>query len=364
MTQYKKFVDIDDTIHDITCRIVKYICGHNMSGELDEIKQLFKDNAKLYENSFLNRIDNMQNNITSEIASTYWNISIEKADEIIEIILQYNTTPDLGSFRLGYNVGNFELLEYAFKNNVIPLNTPYSTCCLNNAFAYIVNIKRSGDYIINIIKLFITNGFNINNFYGNFIKSWNSQVIIYLISIITRPIDYMGEFIESFKHIPENYSFDDFKIIVHFMIDKFLTDKSLNVRDPDGCTHMHYICKYYTKISPNELYQTDYYEYFIQEMLLKGADINIEDNYKLTPLSWHPDVYRSVNKKFGQVMHQRLHDIVQDIILDRKNAIRFVKKMSNFLLPDIANVVFDHRYKFDYNIHSNLAQASINSYLC
>ena len=364
MTQDNKFVDIDDKIHQITLKISEYICGHNMPGKLDEIKQMFKDTAKLYENSFLNRIDNMQNNITSEIASTYWNISIEKADEIIEIILQYNTTPDLGSFRLGYNVGNFKLLENAFKNNVIPLNTPYSTCCLNNAFAYIINKKRSGDYIINIIKLFITNGFNINNFYGNFINSWNSQVIIYLMSIITRPIDYMGEFIESFKHIPENYSFDDFKIIVHFMIDKLLTDKALNNKDHDGCTHMHYICKYYIKIQPNKLYQADYYEYFIQEMLLKDADISIKNNCQLTPLSWHPDECRPVDMKNRRIMHQRLHDIVEDVILDRKNAIRFVKKMSNFLLPDIANVVFDHRYKFDSNIHSNLAQASINSYLC
>jgi hypothetical protein len=57
-------------------------------------------------------------------------------------------------------------------------------------------------------------------------------------------------------------------------------------------------------------------------------------------------------------MHLRLHDIVKDIILDRNNAIMFVKDVSDFLLPDIADVVFGHRYIFDINIHYDLAQAA------
>lgn len=92
-------------------------------------------------------------------------------------------------------------------------------------------------------------------------------------------------------------------------------------------------------------------------MLLNGADINIQNNNKLTPLELKPNVYRMIeNKKLETKLHNKLKTFVREIFLNRDEAIVFVNEVSWYLDPNIADVVFGHRYKFDTSIHYDLAK--------
>ena len=123
---------------------------------------------------------------------------------------------------------------------------------------------------------------------------------------------------------------------------------------------MHYICSDYTSLQAINLNKVPYYEYLIERLLLNGADINILDNWKSTALSFNPKVYRIVeNKKLEAKLHHNLVAFVNNIL--RNEAIVFVKAVSWYLLPDIADVVFGHLYKFDTAIHSDLARAVYES---
>jgi hypothetical protein len=56
-----------------------------------------------------------------------------------------------------------------------------------------------------------------------------------------------------------------------------------------------------------------------------------------------------------QIMHCKLNNYINNIMVTRDDAIDFVKSVNEYLLPDIANVVFAHGYIFNYNIHYDLA---------
>lgn len=73
------------------------------------------------------------------------------------------------------------------------------------------------------------------------------------------------------------------------------------------------------------------------------------DNAITTILSYKPSIEYSI---FSYSCYVAYYDL---IMVKRSDAIEYVRSVSEYLLPDIANVVFDHAYNFDPNEHYDLA---------
>jgi hypothetical protein len=230
---------------------------------------------------------------------------------------------------------------------------------MNNVISHIVHSKRNAEQIIKTIDIFIKYGYNFNDYQVNFIILWNLPVLKYILSLITRPVDYMRELILALRQMSINDSInssDDIINVINYILEIVISRGELNRQDNFGCTDLYHICNDYTSLQAINLNKVPYYEYLIESLLIKGADINIQNKSKLTPLTFNPTVYLvGKDKEREAKLHHNLVAFVNDIL--RKEAIVFVKAVSQYLLPDIADVVFGHCYKFDTSIHSDLARA-------
>ena len=298
----------------------------------------------------------MQSRIINSKPTYYYLDNLIKADKIIDIMLSYNAIPQVGIFIWGCHTTHLEALELAFKNNVMSYNNIHHRIrAMNNAMTDIILSARPASQIINAIDIFIKYGYNFND-YLNFIVSWNPPVFKYIMSLITRPIDYMGELLSGLKKVPRNISFDDIKNVIDYIVEIVISIGDINRQDSFGCTDLQYICSDYMSIHIVELNKAPYYEYLIELLLLNGADINIVDNNNLKPYEISPELYRIVDIRNETKLRSKLVALIKNIILDRDEAIVFVREVSSVLLPDIANVVFDYRYLFDASKHYDLAK--------
>ena len=357
-----------ESVDKLIMKILDFInCGDD-ANKLNEIKLLFNEYFEKFKDRFLHKINYMQSHIINCIHS-YALDNLERADEIIKIMLSYNVMPGIGIFKWGYRTTHLESLELAFKHGVIPCDdVNYRQYTMINAITYIVHSKRNADQIIKALDIFIKYGYNFDHYYVNFIISWNPPVIKYILSLITRLDDYMGEYYmgELISALTQMSRYDsinsscNIKNVIDHILEIVISRGKLNHQDDNGCTDLHYICSDYTSLQAINLNKVPYYEYLIERLLLNGADINILDNWKSTALSFNPKVYRIVeNKKLEAKLHHDLVTFVNNIL--RNEAIVFVKAVSWYLLPDIADVVFGHLYKFDTEIHSDLARAVYES---
>lgn len=343
-------MELNYCIRNLISDIRKYIYTNDI--KLDEIKNLFNENFEKFKQDFLNEINYIQSQVHID---GYSFDNLIKTDDIIDIMLSYNVIPRNGIFTWGYHTTHLKSLELAFTHNVIPfINYRHY---LNNAMTLIRMSKRPVCQIISAIDLFIKHGYNFNDYYVIFLITWNLPILKYIISNITRPVDYMGELISGLKMIPRIYVFDDVKNVIDYILEIVISQGVLNRQDDVGCTDLHYICDDYISLQLTSLYCAPYYQYLIECMLLNGADINIQNNNKLTPLELDPNVYRMIeNKQLETKLHNKLKTFVREIFLNRDEAIVFVKEVSWYLDPNIADVVFGHRYKFDTSIHYDLAK--------
>jgi len=352
---------IIESVDKLIIKILNFINCSDDANNLNEIKLLFNEYFEKFKDSFLNKINYMQSHIINCIHS-YTLDNLERADEIIKIMLSYNVMPGIGIFKWGYRTTHLESLELAFKHYVISYGN-YSQYTMNNIISHIVHSKRNAEQIIKAIDIFIKYDYNFNDYQVNFIILWNPPVLKYILSLITRPVDYMGELISALKQMSRYDSInssDDIKSVINHILEIVISRGELNRHDDIGCTDLHHICSDYTSLQAINLNKVPYYEYLIESLLLKGADINIKDNSNLTALSFNPTIYLvGEDKKLEAKLHHNLVAFVKNIL--RNEAIVFVKAVSWYLLPDIADVVFGHLYKFDTSIHSDLAKAVYES---
>jgi hypothetical protein len=324
--------------------ILNYIHNDADDNKLNKIKMLFNEYSIKFKKGFFDKFDYIQHHIPNCAYTSYYHDNFKKADDIIDIMLSYDITPGPGIFNWGYQTAHLKSLELAFKHNVLPFRT-YTHCYLNNAMTIIINSKRPSYQIINAIDLFRDNGLDFNEYDVNFLVSWNPSVVKYIMSLITKSVDYIGELINSLKKIKNDHSFDDIKNIIDFIVEKVISCNTLNRQDNIGCTDLHYICSDYISLRAANLYRLPYYEYLIECMLINGADINIKDNNNLPPLTQNPAFFHIVEDKQLKIkLYTKLVAFVKDIIVNRNEALTFVDELGCFLLPDIAGVVCLHRY--------------------
>jgi hypothetical protein len=204
-----------------------------------------------------------------------------------------------------------------------------------------------------------------------------------------------------------NISLEQFMHTVDFAIkDTIDTYGSVNIQNNDWFlyTPLHLACSCYMKIKPlEEKYNHSasnkfkksqieiiikQQEYLIIQLLLNGADISILSREEYTEFidesnlpKKRDNIYYSFDKKKYYIQHSgrtplcmpiqrnidmdnasKMRSRLLNIIIIRKNAIEFVKLVSNTtgLLPDIANVVFDYSHTFIQSIHYDLAKASFD----
>lgn len=337
-------------VNDLEMKIIQYI--HYGDNELNEIKMLFNENFEKFKDGFLHKFDYMQSYIAN-CSFTYCLDSLSRADEIIDIMLSYNIMPRMGVFIWGYNTVHLKSLDLALKFSVIKYNNKnHRKSSMDSAMIHIIHSKRPAYHIINAIDIFIKYGYDFN--YYNFLISWNLPVLKYILSLVTRPVDYMKELLLGLKHISRSQTLHDVKNVIDYIVK--ISIGNINQQDNIGCTYLHYICSDYTSLNSDGLLNKPYYEYLIETMILNGADINIVDNDNLTPLDIIPKSCRAVDRKLEIKLHGKLVELVKSIILDREEAIVFVRDVSSVLLPDIANVVFDYCYLFDDSKHHDLAR--------
>ena len=86
-------------------------------------------------------------------------------------------------------------------------------------------------------------------------------------------------------------------------------------------------------------------EYFIKKLLLNGANTKVLDNFR----------YGLFQDQQERMVNNNIQKMLKNIIVPRKDAIKYVKDVSNYLLPDIANIVFDYAHNFNCKTHYSLA---------
>jgi len=251
----------------------------------------------------------MKNEILRNIYPFYFLDYLKKTDDIIDIMLSYIYPTSLGSFNCGTfswgcDTAHLKSLELVFKHNV-QIDRNYNRYYLNNPMTRVILSNRPASHIIDAINIFIKYGFSFNDYYSNFLISWNPPVFKYIMSVTTKPIDYMHELITGLKQIPDIYLFDDIKNIIDYIVKIVISNNELNSQDNIGYAHLHYICRDYISISTITLYQVPYYEYLIECLLLNGVDISIQDINKLSPVFCEYDDYVN-HKYYGVVRNKKL----------------------------------------------------------
>ena len=91
------------------------------------------------------------------------------------------------------------------------------------------------------------------------------------------------------------------------------------------------------------------FQYVISKLILYGADITLLKDKVFVPLYQYDEKDELIVLDF--------YDYVNNIMVNRSDAIEYLRSVSEYMLPDIANVVFDHAYNFDPSEHYDMAMS-------
>ena len=139
------------------------------------------------------------------------------------------------------------------------------------------------------------------------------------------------------------YNEKDFTTTIDYFVQKTLEDYgTIDVLGCYGITALHTIYSNY--IVTKYKYQ---FQYVISKLILYGADITLLKDKVYVPLYEY--------KEEDELIVLEFYDYINNIKVKRSDAIDYVRSVSEYLLPDIANVVFDYAYNFDPNEHYDIA---------
>jgi hypothetical protein len=288
-------------------------------------------------------------------------------NKIVNIILEKNPQITIEGYELGCMIGNYKLIEKSFENHISPdynyiglLNTDNLESVLCNGFAFVISSNITENEMIRIYDLFIKNGFNN--------QILNNQKIIHCIielfyvnllnHIINSGCDIQKETLNVLCNINRlvyiQYRKQKNKDKIKKVIDIIISKTLYQYTSIETEYILINLCKYYIesyyqyiKYHGKNKYKYIFFnnetaiEYFIKQLLINGVHIDIKN------------IIDYVSK--DDPVFLQLIKIINNYVIPRRIAINFVKDISNYLLPDISNVVFDHCYNFNYNIHYILA---------
>lgn len=218
----------------------------------------------------------------------------------------------------------------------------------------VINSNTPTHNIIKIIDLFLENGMDIIDFVNSeyFFMSCKLDVIKYIIDKSNNyKYHYLHDICECIiiidltKYNNKNTFEKDFTDTIDYFVQKTLEDYgTIDVLGCYGITALHIIYSNYIVIQYKSLF-----DYVISKLILYGADINLLKDKVFVPL------YQYTEK--DEIILLDFYNVVNNIKVKRSDAIKYVRNVSEYLLPDIANVVFDYAYNFDNNEHYDLAKS-------
>lgn len=215
--------------------------------------------------------------------------------DMIDNIIEYILTKNI-------QIDEYALLYGSLIGNyrLIKVSLDINYYCLMN----VIKSNRSEEEIIRIIDLFCENGFNIDEF-ATKEKFFITSKLNVIKNIVEKTKELQLDRVCNNMYIIKCRSkIKDFKNVINYMIDNY---KGLD----------------------NSVF----------EMLCGGSDNGVMYTYLISRLM--------INGGF----------IRDDVSILRRDAIDFVREVSEYILPDIANVVFDYSYTFNCKEHYNLAHS-------
>ena len=275
---------------------------------------------------------------------------IQNIDLLVDYILEQNIIIGVEGYKLGCYIAHYGLLERAFQNNIIPGIVHCNNVEIIESLISVIYSRKTNEQIIIIIDLFCRYGYDMNTISPSFVLSYKLPVIQYMVDKITKPINYLEKLISLLEYIDKNMVWEKFTETVDYIIK--ITIKlygSLNERNVLGCTYLHNICNDYRWLRFDQqpiIYSK--YQYVIRQLILNGGDINILDNYERTPLDKVQITYNVYRNEHQETLYCKLFGIVNELVITKDKADQYIDDISLFILPDIANVVFDYSYCYIY----------------
>lgn len=335
---------------DVTCAIVIGYLNSPDITDIIHVKHQIDNCIKKHGKSYLDA------NIMFDKINKYGKMLnqtsfIQNIDLLVDYILEQNVVIDVEGYKLGYHIGHYKLLEKAFQNNIIPGNADYHYAIdIIDPLISVIYSKKTNEQIIIIIDLFCRYGYNINTLNPSFVLLYKLPVIQYLIGKISKPLNYLGKLISLLEYNDKNMVWENFTETVDYIIK--ITIKlygSLNEKNVLGCTYLHNICNDYRWLRfEQQPIIFSKYEYVIRQLILNGADINILDNYERTPLDKVQITHNVYRNEYHKTLHCKLLGIVDELVITKDKADQYIDDISLFILPDIANIVFDYSYCYIY----------------
>ena len=139
------------------------------------------------------------------------------------------------------------------------------------------------------------------------------------------------------------YNEKDFTDTIDYFVLKTLEDyQTIDTPNNYGITALRTIYSNYIVTKYKSLFQ-----YVVSKLILYGADITLLKDKVFVPLYQYGEEDELIVLDF--------YNYTNNIMVARSDAIEYVREVSEYLLPDIANVVFAHAYNFNPNEHYNLA---------
>lgn len=265
----------------------------------------------------------------------------DKIDNVIATILSYNPIIEYRIFIFSCYNGHYDLIKQSFDTGT---KIKYGKI---HPLMKVINSNTSNDNIIRIIDLFLDNGLDIIDFVNSeyFFMTCKLDVIKYIISKSNNyKYHYLHDICACIKDINlSKYNERDFTTMVDYFVQKTLEDYgSIDVLGCYKITALRTIYSNYIMTQYKHQFQ-----YVISKLILYGADIALLNDKAYVPLYQYDEKDELIVLNF--------YDYVNNIMVKRSDAIEYVRSVSEYMLPDIANVVFDHAYNFNPSEHYDMA---------
>ena len=265
----------------------------------------------------------------------------DKIYNAITTILSYNPIIEYRIFIFSCYNAHYDLIKQSFDTGT---KIKYAK---KHPLMLVINSNTSTDNIIRIIDLFLDNGLDIIDFINSeyFFMSCKLDVIKYIISKSNNyKYYYLHDICACIKDINlSKYNEKDFTSMIDYFVQKTLEDYgTIDVLGCYGITALRTIYSNYIVTQYKHQFQ-----YVISKLILYGADITLLKDKVFVPLYQYDEKDELVVLDF--------YDYVNNVMVKRSDAIEYVRSVSEYLLPDIANIVFDHAYNFFDNEHHDMA---------
>lgn len=342
--------------------------------------QIYFDNKIAY-NILINLIDIFNYKIKQGRQPWSYKDMLKNMTWIVNILSDFNPEITTDIYRFACMIGNYKLIKVAFKSGINPnyIFEPITPASEHikyhdfpcNGFYYVQTTMIHHNIMIQIYNLFLEFGFNIDNLlkpiefiisqYGFYENNNLNRAISHNInlaelmfksgaSVNEKTLYILGGWI-AFINPKKQHRKKQLKYIIDTIIEKSL--EKFGTPDDDVLITLARKLIDYHKYPSSYKFATEWYilnretilEYFIKKLLLNNVNININK------ISQFFIIYDNHEKK----VYHNIMKMTKNIIMKREDAIKYVRDVSTYLLPDIANVVFDYSYTFRSNIHYNLA---------